>query len=127
MHDAVISGNSDLLSYIVQVNGIEVDKKNYARLTPYQLSGCHPRISDILIYNGASRLVMVDDETDEDYSSDESDSDDDLYHESCEVDQVRGALHFERRVSLFDYRLSQIDLCCIKFERGFRSNITVLV
>lgn len=81
----------------MQINGIELDKKNYARLTPYQLSACHPRISDILIYSGASQLVMVADESDEDYSSDDSDSDDDLYRDSCEVDQVRCALVFKRR------------------------------
>lgn len=92
LHEAVISGNSDLLSYIVQVNGIEVDKQNYARLTPYQLSAYQPRIADILRYNGASQLVMVDDESEEDYSSDESDSDDDIYPvDSCDVSQVRCA------------------------------------
>ncbi len=87
LHEAVKTGNANLVNYILQHSGIDIEKRNYAQLTPYQLSTYYPNIGRILLEKGAARLVKVDDESDdEDFSSDESDYD---YYDEFPTDYDR--------------------------------------
>ncbi|XKL66591.1 hypothetical protein PGB90_010011 [Kerria lacca] len=79
LHEAVISGNFELVNHILQYSEIDLERKNYARLTPYQLSKC-PSVGKILLDKGASRLFQMEDESEDDYSTDEeSENEEDNY------------------------------------------------
>lgn len=77
LHEAAEWGDYRLVDFILQHSGIDVHKKNYARLTAYQLASRHPRIRQLLIDNGAECSISSNDE-----NSDDSDSDSDNYSDS---------------------------------------------
>lgn len=67
------------MNHILQYSEIDLERKNYARLTPYQLSKC-PSVGKILLDKGASRLFQMEDESEDDYSTDEeSENEEDNY------------------------------------------------
>lgn len=75
LHEAAQWGKYEMVDYLLRHRGIEVNKKNYARLTAFQLSCYFPPIQQLLVRNGAENTILIYDE-----SSD--DSDDDEYSES---------------------------------------------
>lgn len=84
MHEAVASGNTELVLYILQHPRININAQNYARHTAYQLSLMNPIISKILLSKNAQKLKFAYEESDDEYSSDEEDdyeSNDDVLDE----------------------------------------------
>lgn len=74
LHEAVKCGNTALVSSILRHEGIDVERKNYERLTPYQLADEYPYVGKLLLEHGALRIAKSDD-SDDDYSSDEDEFD----------------------------------------------------
>lgn len=67
-----------MVDYLLRHRGIEVNKKNYARLTAFQLSCYFPQIQQLLVRNGAENTTLIYDESSDDSDNDEySESDTD--------------------------------------------------
>lgn len=79
LHEAVARGNLALIKNILRHNGIDIEKKNYEKLTPLQLSTDYPHVAQFLLEKGAIH-IEEEESDDEDYSSDESD---DECYECC--------------------------------------------
>lgn len=75
LHGAVTAGNTELVRYILHHPRIDLEVKNYAQHTAYQLSSDHSEIAELLLKRNAIQLSFAH-EIDESDSEDDSDTDD---------------------------------------------------